>query len=1111
MAGRAPRKPAHAKQPRPAPARALGPVGRASSATLPPMAGPAIKLSLKKAANDPRFKRVMDKLQRSAASTKQHPPAGQKAAEAQAAALPPANEKLSGAKAAQVGVMNKAETGKPDPNSFLTMLRAAIEKAIPKKTEGAKDFMKGDDKSQLKDAMTGKVSAQKDEAARGVKSASDQAPDPNQVPGKEVTPMPGEPAPAAPPVGAADAMPAPRQEAEVSLDQGKKDADRTVKDADLTDGQLTEANDSRFSRVVTQKQQVNAKAQSLPQKYRSDEKGVIAGAAAKAVGDEKKGLAGAIATKRKSGLAVKARQLTAKEKDELKRKEVAKNIEGIYNRTKEAVDKKLANLETEVGDVFDSGTEAALNKMRDYVDTRFDDRYSGLRGKARWLKDKFVTLPASVKAWFDESRKVFIEELDKLVVLVANLVETRLKEAKDLIANGEKEISNYVATLPADLKAVGKAAQTEMAERFEEMRRGVDDKKQDLAQNLAQRYKEAIDKGDAALKEMKDAHKSLVEKLKEFVGEVIEVLRNFKNRLMGMLKKGKDAIGLIVAHPIKFLENLLSAIKLGISQFVDHIWEHLKAGFLKWLFGSLADTGITMPKDLSLPSILMLVLQVLGLTYDRLRAKAVKLIGERNVALIEKVFEFIKVLWNGGPAALWEKLKEFLGDLKQQVIDSIQDWLIATIIKKATIKLVTMFNPVGAIIQAILMIYDTVMFFIENINRILDFVEAVISSFYKIATGNIGEAANWIEKALANTIPIIIGFLARLLGISGITDKIVGTIKKIQSRVDKAVDKVIDKIVGGIKKLFAGGKQLVKTAGEKIKDFIFPKLPFLDARGKTHTLTVDKKANKGELVVQGSTSPVAEYLYNLKPKVEGIADPTDKKDAQKAYTDALAQRKKAADTLDAVFVPQSGRTKPEQELFKETNILLNLIKKIWTLLGVPDLLKDEAEVASYSDLGTNPTMTGHHVPQNAILKRLRRWLNAYLNREPVPGFREHMKNRLAGLGVKHDAVGGYADSQGICIRMEKQRHNQTRSFGKLPEDLDIPQGEFSVKGKQAGDERIKKFVRIAASEFNKDTEDVFAIYSGRKGQPKVKNIQKITASVQKLRAQNASKWGTFLK
>lgn len=858
MPGPAARKPARAVRPPPRVApRSIGPaIIRVPSTSLTMVTGPAIKLSYNKAAKDPRFKTVIDKLQKSSAKTKQHPSASQKSAQAQAAALPPANEKLAGAKATQVGTMKEAETGKPDQSSFLEMLRAAIEKAIPKKTEGAKDFMKGDDKQQLKDAMTGNIGAQKDEATSGIKSASEHPPDPSQIQGKEVTPIPGEPAPVAPPIGAAGAMPAPRQDSEVSLDRGKQDADKAVKDAGLTEGQLNEANDPRFSRIVTAKQQVDTQAQSLPQKYRADEKSAIAGAEARAVGDEKKGLAGSLTAKQRAGVAVKARQLTAKEKDELRRKEVAKNIESIYERTRAAVDRKLENLETEVGAVFDAGTEAALKKMRDYVDERFDDRYSGISGKVLWLKDKLVTLPPSVKAWFDESRKVFIEELDRLVVRVASLVELRLKQAKDLIANGEKEISNYVVSLPEDLKAVGKAAQKEMADRFQDMRQSVDDKKQDLAQNLGQRYKEATEKGDKALKEMKDAHKSLVEKLKEFVGEVIEVLRNFKNRLMGMLKKGKDAIGLIVAHPIKFLGNLLSALGKGIGQFVDHIEDHLREGFLKWLFGSLGGSGITMPKDLSLGSILMLVLQVLGLTYDKLRAKAVKLIGERNVAVIEKVFGFLKTLWAKGPAALWEEVKEFLSDLKEQVIDSIREWLIATIIKKATIKLVSMFNPVGAIIQAILMIYDTAMFFIENINRILDFVEAVINSFYKIATGAIDDAANWIEKALANTIPIIIAFLARLLGISGITDKIVSTIKKIQTRVDRAVDKVIAKIVSGIKKLVGAGKAAV--AG--VFQWWTVKKPFTGADGKPHTISVDRQDKHPVVMVRSTEQPLTEVI-----------------------------------------------------------------------------------------------------------------------------------------------------------------------------------------------------------------------------------------------------------
>ncbi len=800
----APARPA--RRPSRAPARGAARPPAASAAGGAAPAGAAIKAAKAEAARDPRFQKVMDKLQQSATKGKQHPPAGKKAAEAQAAAQPPANEKLAGAQANKVDTMKEAETGKPQPSSFLEMLRAEIQKVMPKKTEDAKDFMKGDDKQQLKGTMTGNVNQQKDAAAGGMKSASDQPPDTGSVEGKPVTPLPSEPAPAAPPaIGAAEALPAPKPDSEVSLQQGKQNAEQSLSDAKVTPQQLQKANDPRFSAVLTAKQAADKQADSAPQQYRASEQQTIAQSAARAVSDEKGGLAAMQSQQGKSGAAIKARQLTAKEKDELERKKVTDRIQAIFDKTKATVDKKLASLETDVAALFDKGADAAVAKMKDYVEKRFDDRYSGF-GAALWLKDKLLPLPPEVKAWFDQAHQVFMRDLDALVVQVANMVEGRLKEAKDEIAKGQKEISDYVAGLPANLQAVGKAAEQEMKGRFDELRQGVDDKKNDLAQSLAQRYKDAYDKGAAALKEMKDAHKSLYEKMRDALLEVIEVLRNFKNRVMGMLKKGQETIDLIVADPIGFLKNLLNAIKQGINQFKDNIWEHLKAGFMKWLFGSLANAGITLPKDLSLPSILMLVLQVLGLTYAKLRAKAVKLIGERNVAIIEKIFELLKALWDGGPAALWEKLKEFLSDLKQMVIDAIQDWIVTSIVKAAITKLATMFNPVGAIIQAIITIYNTVMFFIERINQILDFVEAIINSVHKIATGDIGSAAKWVEQALARTIPIIIGFLARLLGLSGITEKIVSTIKKVQAKVDEAVDKVIEKIVGFVKKLFGGGK-----------------------------------------------------------------------------------------------------------------------------------------------------------------------------------------------------------------------------------------------------------------------------------------------------------------
>ena len=136
-----------------------------------------------------------------------------------------------------------------------------------------------------------------------------------------------------------------------------------------------------------------------------------------------------------------------------------------------------------------------------------------------------------------------------------------------------------------------------------------------------------------------------------------------------------------------------------------------------------------------------------------------------------------------------------------------RDWLITTIVKKAVTKIATMFNPVGAIVQAILAIVDVVMFVIEKANQILEFITAVVESISAIAMGQIQGAANWIEKSLANMIPLLIGFLAQLLGLGGISKKIKETILKIQNAVDKAIDKAIAKIVAVVKKLLGGGKE----------------------------------------------------------------------------------------------------------------------------------------------------------------------------------------------------------------------------------------------------------------------------------------------------------------
>jgi hypothetical protein len=269
--------------------------------------------------------------------------------------------------------------------------------------------------------------------------------------------------------------------------------------------------------------------------------------------------------------------------------------------------------------------------------------------------------------------------------------------------------------------------------------------------------------------------------------------------LLSVLARAADAIGSIIAHPIAFLGNLVDAGKMGFTNFVDHIGEHLKQGFMEWLFGAVAETGIQLPKNFDLAGILSLVLQVLGLTYANVRSRAVKILGEKVVKALETAAEIFKILITKGPAGLWDYIKEKLGDLKAMVIDKIKSFIMEKVIMAGVTWIIGLLNPASAFFKACKAIYDIVMFFVSHGKQILDLVNAIIDSVSSIAKGAIGAAAAWVEKTLARTIPVIIGFLAALLGVGGISEKIKEIIEAIRKPINEAIDWVITKAVDLVK------------------------------------------------------------------------------------------------------------------------------------------------------------------------------------------------------------------------------------------------------------------------------------------------------------------------
>lgn len=384
---------------------------------------------------------------------------------------------------------------------------------------------------------------------------------------------------------------------------------------------------------------------------------------------------------------------------------------------------------------------------------------------------------------------------------------------------------------------------------------------------------------------------NLGKKIMNFVFEtVLKSLGIDVGKIMGVLNKVGDAFSLIASDPVKFLKNLLAALGKGFRQFSDNIWEHLKAGLMGWIFGALEGAGLEIPKSFDLKSIFGLVMQVLGLTKAFLRKKIARVIGEKNLELIEKAWGFISTLISSGISGLWEMVKEYLGNLKDLVLGMIQEWVVAQIVKSAITKLIAMFNPVGAIITAVQTIYNTVMFFVERMKQIMELVNAIVESILPIAQGVIDKAANWVETAMARTLPVIISFLARFAGLGGISEQIKRIIKRLQDRVENAVDKVIDAVVKRVGGLLAKGTSLLErgraaVAGgvDKVKAwFIGKKETEVPVRGKreSHTLWFEIEGEHASLLIATKRQNLVEFLGHLEERIasdKNINEATKKK------------------------------------------------------------------------------------------------------------------------------------------------------------------------------------------------------------------------------------------
>jgi uncharacterized protein DUF4157 len=764
---------------------------------------------------DPAFQRVLVRGRAVASQQAHNNTAKRKAAEAQAAAMGPANEVEAMAGANQVGKMAEQQPAPFDKEGFKSALIEKINQIAPGTLDDADKFKSRGTAGQLKSAVVGQVEAGKEGAQGPIKQTAEEPPSTAGVEPKPVVPQPPtEAGPPPPDIGATAAAPKPKTDAEVNLDAGPKSIEDKMAEAKVTDETLMNSNEPEFVAAVAAKDEARANAETAPATYRETESAMVQKAQGEAAGTAQTQTDAMYDSRNQQFSSVQSEQDSTKTGDEGKRAEVTGHIQSIFDDTRTKVQDRLKTLDGDVNAEFDSGAETARQSFENEVEQRKEaykaERYSGLDGKVLWVADLFTGLPDEINEVYKIARQNYIDAMSGVIDRVAGIVETGLNEAMGMIQTGRDSVLTYVEGLDGDLRKIGEDAAANIQSQFDTLAEDVKNAERGLVDSLAQKYVDNLKGIDDLIDKYKQDDKGLVDKAMEAVQGVIDTILQLKEMLMGILAKAAGVIDAIVADPIGFLGNLVTGIKMGLSAFLGNIGEHLKSGLMGWLFGAVASAGIQMPESFDLKGLLSLGAQILGLTYQNFRARAVKIVGEPIVKAMETAVEIFQILMTQGLGGVWTYIKDMLGNLTEMVMSGIRDWVATKVITAGITWLLSMLNPASAFVRACKMIIDVVMFFIERGSQIMSLVNAVLDSIAAIASGSLGAMASAVEGALAKAVPVAISFLASLLGLGGISDVIRTNIEKIQAPVNKAIDWLINKAVKlakSIAGLFGGKKK----------------------------------------------------------------------------------------------------------------------------------------------------------------------------------------------------------------------------------------------------------------------------------------------------------------
>lgn len=504
------------------------------------------------------------------------------------------------------------------------------------------------------------------------------------------------------------------------------------------------------------------------------------------------------------------------------------------------IDEQSAEFESEAagydaehqGYVTDARSQVEQGKRKAQRDIKREKQNADKEKKSAEENDK-----KEEKAWYEkladaakDAAKRFVSGLKALVSKIINkfleAVNNLLDTFADLVSKVNKDLGNKLRTAFDKFKKLLK----KFADNLIKIINAVLDKALEIFTTIVDATVEAI---NAAVEAFKELIAQILETLREAYRQALSTIKaaleSLANIAVAIFKKACEFCGVdpapmlaaaanILKDPGAFFSTLWAGIKQGFSQFVSNMPANLMVIAQNLLSMWLGGSGLKGIDELpQIRGFIQLIFSLMGIDVSKVlkpitavwdayqehkkaaeeEAKAQAEPGEKVEEIKDppeavKLKNTIDMIMAGGLPVIADLIKDGLGGLKGEILSALFSSLVPPLIGKAVAKLAAMANPVGGIIAAIKAVWDTVQFFRSQFDAIAGLGSALLNVLVEAGNGNAGAAANAVEAAICQAIPLAIEILLRVIGIN-IGAKVKGVISKFSTRVKTWLDKYLSK------------------------------------------------------------------------------------------------------------------------------------------------------------------------------------------------------------------------------------------------------------------------------------------------------------------------------